>query len=94
MAKSTQSEIVNDLKNHVFSIATEDSNDNDDNKLYPIVVSHFNESAGKISIVLLFLCQTSINTSEEIFNILSGELRKKEIKWAKCLSFLSIMQTR
>lgn len=89
MAKSTQSEIVNDLKNQPFSTAIDGSNDNDDNKLYPIVVTYFYELAGKINTVLLSLCHTSNNTGEGIFDILNEELTKKEIPWTNCVSFSS-----
>lgn len=71
-----------------YSIASDDSNDND-NKRYPIVVSYFDEFAGKINTVLLSLCQTSINAGEGIFNFLKEELSKKKLPWTICLTFLS-----
>lgn len=89
LAKKTQRDIVKFLQKNPFSIATDGSNDNDDNKLYPLVISYFNESEGKIDTLLLSICQTSDNTGEGIFNVLKDEFSKKDIPWNNCLSFAS-----
>lgn len=87
LAVSTTNSIVSTLQKNVFSLATDGSSDTKENKLYPIVVTYFDELKGRNSTVLLSLAASSDNTGRGIFNALNDEFEKKGIPWSNCLSF-------
>ena len=87
MAIYRQIEIVSHLKNNSFCLAMDGSTDNDNNKLYPVLASFFNEMATKIDTVLLSIRETTGNTREGIYNLINEELNKKGIPWENCILF-------
>lgn len=87
MANATQQGITSVLQRKPFSLATDGSNDSGDSKLYPLVVSYFDEAEGKICTLLLTVLECNDNTGEGIFKMLNAELKDKNISWKNCLSF-------
>lgn len=89
MAGESKKEIVACLQQVPFSLATDGSTDSNSVKLYPLVVSFFNEAQGKISVVLLSVVETSDNTGAGIFAVCNNELSSLNISWENCIAFSS-----
>ncbi|KAJ8868818.1 hypothetical protein PR048_030359 [Dryococelus australis] len=86
---STDENITETMKSQPFSLATDGSNDINDTKLYPIVVSYFDMEIGHIATTILTV-QESHNNTEGIFKILDGELKKRNIQWENCVLFYNL----
>lgn len=88
LAEASQSEIVDNLKNSAFSIATDGSNDNEESTLYPIVVTAYRCDLGKIvsEVLAVSACKVQ-NTGENIFNLVNEEMQNKGLSWINCISF-------
>lgn len=89
LAVSTQNDICEDLKRRSFSLATDGSTDNNEVKIYPIVVSYFSEDKGKIITMILSLLDSTDNTGGGIFNAINEEFQKRKIPWENCVAFAS-----
>lgn len=87
LAISTDEKITETMKSQPFSLATDGSNDINDTKLYPIVVSFFDTEIGEIVTTILTVQESRDNTGEGIFKILDGELQKRKIPWENCVGF-------
>nr|XP_015930873.1 uncharacterized protein LOC107457258 [Parasteatoda tepidariorum] len=87
MAKHSQEYMIQILKQSPFSLATDGSNDVNSTKLYPVVLSYFDESSGKIDTVLFSILPCSDNTGAGIFDVLNKEFQNKNIPWSNCVSF-------
>ena len=90
MAEEKQTQTVTVIQKSAFSLATDASNDTNDKKIYPLVVSYFNEEDGKIKTTLLSLLQSSDATAgEAIYKMINAELLCLKISWDRCVSFSS-----
>lgn len=89
ISSSTQENIVEKLKSNPFALATDGSNDKNDTKLYPLVVTYFSESDSKIVNMILSILECTDNTGEGIFNVINKEFIKKDIPWQNCVAFAS-----
>lgn len=89
LSSSTQNDIITILKSKPFALATDGSNDKNDKKLYPIVVTYFCETQCKIIQMILSMLECTDNTGEGIFNIINEEFKKKDIPWINCIAFAS-----
>ena len=77
------------MKNKKFSLATDGSNSISNEKLFPIVITYFDDAIGKVTTVLLSLSKLDDDaTGENIFSLLNNELTKNDVPWANCVAFL------
>lgn len=72
----------------MFSLATDGSNDMEDQKLYPAVVRYFSPSLKQVVTVLLALLPCILSsTGENIFKLMHEELSQNGLQWQKVISF-------
>ena len=81
-----QTDIVTRMKNQVFTVSTDGSND-DKSKQFPIVVRTFDTSTGLMNSEVLSnaICDGSA-TGENIFLLIEAEFTTHTIPWSNCLS--------
>lgn len=79
--------IIDILKNNLFSIATDGSNDITENQMYPLVVTYFDGVSKKIRCNLLSLPVLTVDsTGENIAELINEEFSSHNIPWENCLS--------
>lgn len=89
MSDQTKEEIACVLRISSFSLSTDGSTDNNAVKLYPVVVSFFNEKLGKVCTLLLSLLECTDNTGQGIFSVIDKEFISLGISWDNCIAFSS-----
>ncbi|XP_056598364.1 uncharacterized protein LOC130417080 [Triplophysa dalaica] len=87
LAKNDDERITEAMKRSPYSLATDGSTDMEDVKMYPIVVRIFDPSLGRVVVMLLKICESRESTGKAIFELLDGELKKRDIPWSNCVSF-------
>lgn len=75
------------MKRSPYSLDTDGSTDMEDIKMYPIVVRSFDPSLGRVTVMLLQICESRESTGRAIFELLDSELKKIGIPWSNCVSF-------
>lgn len=86
MASVKKNSLVNILQHTVFSISTDGSNDSD-SQLYPIVVTYFDNNAGKVENSLLAVpVLTGNSTGQNIGNLLLETLKSRDIPIKNCVA--------
>lgn len=89
MAEVKKKRTVEIMQKSAFSLATDASNDANDKKMYPLLVSYFDEEDGKIKTTLLSLLESSDATGQAIYKMINEELLRLKISWNRCVSFSS-----
>jgi hypothetical protein len=82
----TSARIAELVRNDVFSLSTDGSNDNKD-KFYPVVLTHVEEGKIKQSLLSIPTVNEISSTGENIFKTLDSEIKKHNLKWENCLAF-------
>ncbi|XP_033726452.1 uncharacterized protein LOC117316076 [Pecten maximus] len=89
MAADSTKHICDLMRSSAYSIATDGSNDNE-YKLYPIVVRVYDPSSGMIEVNLLSIPNlVGSSTGENIACLMASELEKLNVSWKNCVSFSS-----
>lgn len=87
MARDADSQMIQILRKEPFAISTDGSNDRD-SKLYPVVVSFFNQESKTIENRLLSMENLEgDSTGANIANLLLGLLERHAIPVANCIAF-------
>lgn len=89
MSSQTKEEIASVLRISAFSLSIDGSTDKNAVKLYPLVVSFFNEKLGQVCTLLLSLLECTDNTGQGIFSVINKELVSLGICWENCVAFSS-----
>lgn len=88
LAEDLSMNLAGHMKTHPFSLATDGSNDNGSDQLYPVVVRYYNSELKKVITELLCIASCDgASTGENIFNLLDKVFQKWGIPWENCLAF-------
>lgn len=86
MATSATEKNVRTLESKMFNLSTDGSNDVD-SKLYPIVISYFDDDEERVVTTLLSNPNlVGKSTGENIAELLKGEFSSKNLKWENVIS--------
>lgn len=89
MASTAIDSLKKQMRIRPFSVACDGSNDSD-HKLYPIVITYFNPAENLVENNLLSLpTLIGSGTGENISNLILKELKKMNIPFENCLSFMA-----
>nr|XP_042912499.1 zinc finger BED domain-containing protein 5-like [Parasteatoda tepidariorum] len=87
LAETTQNNLCSIMRNGKFSLATDGSNSSGD-KLFPLVVTFFDDTNGRIKTTLFSLPKLDKDgTGENIFMLLDSVLSKNSVPWEHCIAF-------
>ena len=87
LGNSEENHIVSEIKNNVFCLATDGSNDYNASKLYPILVRYFSPRWEKIITVMLGIRECTVaSTGVNIFMELHNELSTHGLSWKQVLA--------
>ena len=91
-------ETVSAMKDNMFCLATDGSNDIGSQKMNPLTVRIYDVNTSRVVTQFTDMCSTtgpSGGTAESIFNKIDKVLQKFEIPWCNCVGFsLNINSTK
>lgn len=74
------------MKNYLYALATDGSNDNGLEKMNPLTVRIFDVNAGKVKTSLLDMCMTPSGTALDIFNAIDRCMTLFDFPWSNCVA--------
>ena len=78
--------LVEQMRNSCFSIATDGSNDQGLTKMNPVTVRLFDINQHKVVTKFYDMCASSSSTAVGIFNAINNSMEKNMVSWDKCVS--------
>ena len=81
-----QNNLVEQMRNSCFSIATDGSNDQGLTKMNPVTVRLFDINQHKVVTKFYDMCVSSSSTAVGIFNAINNSMEKNMVSWDKCVS--------
>ena len=83
---SLQSELIQQMRENIFSICTDGSNDQNLSKMNPVTVRLFDINQRKVVTKFLDMCLTQSSTAVAIFSSINDAFIRNGVSWEHCVS--------
>ena len=81
-----QQRLINEMKESVFSLSTDGSNDQNIKKMNPVTVRIYDVNQHKVVTKFLDMCLSKSSTSAGIFSSIDMAMNKYGIPWSNCIA--------